>query len=82
MADFTPSPPAFRIFIADAEGNINFKKATIAVWPKTKDDGTEYYVGKVDGTDRRVVMYKNEPKPAGAAPAARAQAQDDSDLPF
>jgi len=61
MADFTPGPPKFNLYIADDEGNIDFKdrERSGGLWSKEKD-GNTYYTGKVAG--RRVVMFPFKPK--------------------
>jgi len=54
--DFKPGPPNFNLYIADDEGNIDFKDRSRSggLWTKEKD-GKTYYTGKVAG--RRVVMF-------------------------
>ena len=61
MADFTPGPPKFNLYIADDEGNIDFKdrERSGGLWSKEKD-GKTYYTGKVAG--RRVVMFPFTPR--------------------
>ena len=58
--DFKPSPPTFNIYIADDEGNIDWKdrERSGGLWKREKN-GKVYFTGKVAG--KRVVMYPNEP---------------------
>lgn len=66
MADFTPGPPDWNLYIADDEDNIDFKDRARSggLWPardgKKDQNGNVYYTGKVAG--RRVIMYKLVPK--------------------
>ena len=57
--DFKPSPPYFNLYIADDEGNIDWKDRSRSggLWKKEKE-GKVYFTGKVAG--KRVVMYVNE----------------------
>ena len=58
--DFKPSPPYFNLYIADDEGNIDWKdrERSGGLWKREKN-GKVYFTGKVAG--KRVVMYPNEP---------------------
>ena len=71
MADFTPSPPAFNLYVSDEEGNIDFKDRSRSggLW-KNEKNGKTYYTGKVGG--KRLVMYPFEPK-------GKTQSSDDGD---
>jgi hypothetical protein len=57
--DFKPSPPYFNLYIADDEGNIDWKDRSRSggLWKKEKN-GKVYFTGKIAG--RRLVMYPNE----------------------
>jgi hypothetical protein len=57
--DFKATPPYFNIYIADDEGNIDFKDRgrSGGLWKKEKN-GKVYFTGKVAG--RRVVMFPVE----------------------
>jgi len=59
--DFKPSPPYFQLYIADDEGNIDFKdrERSGGLWKREKN-GKSYFTGKV--SNRRVVMFVNEIK--------------------
>ena len=59
--DFTPSPPAFNLYVSDAEGNIDFKDRSRSggLWSNEKD-GKVYYTGKING--KRLVMYPFTPR--------------------
>jgi len=66
MADFTPGPPAWNLYVSDGEGNIDFKdrERSGGLWPaadgKVDRSGNVYYTGKVGG--KRVIMYQFTPK--------------------
>ena len=57
--EFVASPPYFQLYIADDEGNIDWKDRSRSggLWKKEKN-GKVYFTGKVAG--KRVVMYINE----------------------
>lgn len=61
--DFKPSPPDFNIYVADDEGNIDFKDRTRSggLWGREKN-GKTYFAGKVGG--KRVVMFPVEDQAA------------------
>ena len=63
MSDFVPSPPEFNLFFSDEEGNIDFKNRDqqSGLWSKEKN-GKVYWTGKIKGTNRRFVMFRNERK--------------------
>jgi len=62
--DFKPGPPKFNLYIADDNGNIDFKdrERSGGLWEKERD-GKKYYTGKVAG--RRVVIFPFVPKNKG-----------------
>ena len=59
--DFKPSPPEFNLYVADDEGNIDFRdrERSGGLWKKEKS-GKVYWSGKVGG--KRVIMFPNEKK--------------------
>ena len=71
MADFTPGPPAFNLYVSDDEGNIDFKDRSRSggLWLNKKNDKV-YYTGKVGG--KRLVMYPFEPR-------VKAESSDEGD---
>ena len=64
MADFTPGPPAWNLYVSDGEGNINFKdrERSGGLWPSEKKDkhGKTFFTGKVGG--KRIIMFAFTPK--------------------
>ena len=64
--------PAYRVYISDEEGRIDFKDEAFAVWKThTRDGSKEYLSGKLkDG--RRVQMWpvtpREEPEDVDGAP--------------
>lgn len=59
--DFKPSAPDFQMYIADDEGNIDFRdrERSGGLWKKEKE-GKVYFSGKV--SNRRVLVFINEKK--------------------
>jgi hypothetical protein len=59
--DFKPGPPRFNLYIADENGQIDFRDRDRSggLWVRERD-GKKYYTGKVAG--RRVMMYPVVPK--------------------
>ena len=64
MADFTPGPPKWNLYVSDAEGNIDFTDRTRSggLWPSQKKDkhGKAFYTGKVGG--KRIVLFEFTPR--------------------
>ena len=58
--DFKPSPPYFQMYIADDNGDVDFKNRNLSggLWKKEKGNKV-YFTGKVAG--KRVIMFINEP---------------------
>jgi hypothetical protein len=55
-------PPAFRVYVSDEEGKIDFKDEAFALWQnQTRDGSKTYFAGKLkDG--RRVQMWPVTPR--------------------
>ncbi|MCK5016059.1 MAG: hypothetical protein KAS32_03215 [Candidatus Peribacteraceae bacterium] len=64
MADFTPGPPAWNLYVSDAEGNIDFKDRDRSggLWPSLKKDkhGKTFFTGKIGG--KRIIMFQFTPR--------------------
>ena len=55
--------PAFRLYVSNKDGEVDFKGDDIALWENESKSGKKYYGGKLkDG--RKLVMFAVEPKVA------------------
>jgi len=55
--------PAFRLYVSNKDGEVDFKGDDIALWENESKSGKKYYGGKLkDG--RKLVMFAVEPKGA------------------
>ena len=62
--DFTPSKPPFTLFVADEEGNIDFRNRDMqtGMWLKVKDTGC-FLNGKLKNSNQRFLMSGNKFEP-------------------
>jgi len=71
--------PLYRFYIADDEGNINYKDEAFAVWESVTRDGNRTYLSGKTKDGRKVQGWPVEDKPSDNP---HAISDDDSDTPF
>ncbi|KPK41335.1 MAG: hypothetical protein AMJ65_09685 [Phycisphaerae bacterium SG8_4] len=67
---FRPTPPAYRVYVSNHEGEINYKEEACGLWPRQSQDGRTYFAGKLkDG--RKVQLWPvqtQQPRDEGPPP--------------
>ena len=77
-------PPAYRAYIKDPNGDIDWENEAAPVWANTSKKGADYLSLKfaIDiPADTEVVLWPNKPMPRLAVPAV-PYVPDDGDTPF
>ena len=78
------NPPAYRAYIKDANGNIDWKNEAAPVWANTSKKGDDYLsmafaIDIPAGTE--VMLWPNKPKPVDDAPTETPR-DVGGDVPF